>query len=160
MAWSLIEDVVFIFTTVIGNTLKGLGFAFLGVYFSTSAKPTFFVYTLGRGDDAMALPFPIADDKEKVKNAVDEAFAPPPMYKVLLVNDDYTTMDFVVVALERFFFMDEQHATRVMLEVHMKGTAVCGVFTREIAETKVAQVMTYAVHNEQPLLCTMEAIES
>ena len=80
----------------------------------------------------------------------------PPMYKVLLLNDDYTPMEFVVDVLERIFSFDRTRATRVMLEVHTKGKGVCGVYTFEIAETKVAQVMTYARQHQHPLLCTME----
>ena len=80
----------------------------------------------------------------------------PPLYSVVLLNDDYTPMEFVVDVLERFFRMDRETATRVMLEVHMKGKAVCGVFTYEIAETKVAQVVSYARDNQHPLMCTLE----
>ena len=80
----------------------------------------------------------------------------PNLYKVLLLNDDYTPMEFVVDVLERIFNMDRTTATRVMLEVHTRGKGVCGVFTFEIAETKVAQVTTYARQHQHPLLCTME----
>src|SRR6187402_3970150 len=80
----------------------------------------------------------------------------PPLYSVVLLNDDYTPMEFVVEVLERFFRMDRETATRVMLEVHVKGKGVCGVFTYEIAETKVAQVMTYSRDNQHPLMCTLE----
>ena len=80
----------------------------------------------------------------------------PPLYSVVLLNDDYTPMEFVVEVLERFFRMDRETATRVMLEVHMKGKGVCGVFTYEIAETKVAQVLGYSRENQHPLMCTLE----
>ena len=80
----------------------------------------------------------------------------PPLYSVVLLNDDYTPMEFVVDVLERFFRMDRENATRVMLEVHMKGKGVCGVFTYEIAETKVAQVVSYSRDNQHPLMCTLE----
>lgn len=80
----------------------------------------------------------------------------PAMYKVLLLNDDYTPMEFVVHILERFFNKNRQEATDVMLHVHRRGVGVCGIFTYEVAETKVAQVMDYARQNEQPLQCTME----
>lgn len=80
----------------------------------------------------------------------------PSMYKVLLLNDDYTPMEFVVHVLERFFTKTRQEATDIMLNVHRKGVGICGVFTFEIAETKVAQVMDFARQNEQPLQCTME----
>jgi len=80
----------------------------------------------------------------------------PAMYKVLLLNDDYTPMEFVVHILERFFNKNRQEATDVMLHVHRRGVGVCGIFTYEVAETKVAQVMDFARANEQPLQCTME----
>lgn len=80
----------------------------------------------------------------------------PPMYKVMLLNDDYTPMDFVVQVLELFFQLNQERATQVMLHVHTKGVGVCGVFTRDIAETKVAQVNEYSRKNQHPLLCTME----
>ncbi|QXO18478.1 MULTISPECIES: ATP-dependent Clp protease adapter ClpS [Vibrio] len=81
---------------------------------------------------------------------------PPAMYNVLLNNDDYTPMDFVIEILERFFSMDIERATQVMLKVHYEGKAICGTFTAEVAETKVAQVTMYSRENEHPLLCTME----
>lgn len=81
---------------------------------------------------------------------------PPPLYKVVLLNDDYTPMEFVVEVLETFFGMSREKATQIMLHVHTRGKGVCGVFTREIAETKVAQVSEYARHHQHPLLCTME----
>lgn len=80
----------------------------------------------------------------------------PSMYKVLLLNDDYTPMEFVVHVLEKFFGKTRQEATDIMLHVHRRGVGLCGVFTFEIAETKVAQVMDFARANEQPLQCTME----
>ena len=80
----------------------------------------------------------------------------PAMYKVLLLNDDFTPMDFVVHILERFFGKNRQEATEVMLQVHRRGVGVCGVYTYEIAETKVNLVMDYARKNEHPLQCTME----
>ena len=80
----------------------------------------------------------------------------PPLYQVVLLNDDFTPMEFVVDVLERFFSMSRTNATRVMLEVHTKGKGVCGVFTYEIAETKVAQVTTYARDHQHPLMCTLE----
>ena len=81
---------------------------------------------------------------------------PPPMYSVLLLNDDYTPMDFVVTVLQSFFTMSLDQATQVMLHVHTRGRGVCGVFTREVAESKVAVVNEYARHHHHPLLCTME----
>ncbi|NIZ13665.1 ATP-dependent Clp protease adapter ClpS [Phaeobacter sp. HF9A] len=83
----------------------------------------------------------------------------PPRYKVLLLNDDYTPMEFVVIVLERFFGMNHAQAFEIMLTVHKKGLAVVGVFSHEIAETKVAQVMDYARRHQHPLQCTMEKEE-
>jgi ATP-dependent Clp protease adaptor protein ClpS len=78
------------------------------------------------------------------------------MYKVVLINDDYTPMEFVVHILEAFFGMNREQATHIMLNVHTKGKGVCGVYPRDIAETKVTQVNEYSRQNEHPLLCTME----
>ena len=80
----------------------------------------------------------------------------PPMYRVVLLNDDYTPMEFVVHILEQFFGMNREKATQIMLHVHTRGKGVCGVFTHEIAETKVAQVNDHARSNQHPLMCTME----
>ncbi len=81
---------------------------------------------------------------------------PPPMYKVILLNDDYTPMEFVVKVLEEFFGMDRPKATSVMLTVHTQGKAVAGIYTREVAEARVNQVNTYSRKHQHPLLCTME----
>ena len=80
----------------------------------------------------------------------------PPLYKVLLINDDYTPMEFVVMILERFFGLTHSQAFDIMITVHKKGLAVVGVFSYEVAETKVAQVMDCARQNQHPLQCTME----
>ncbi|MDE1147871.1 MAG: ATP-dependent Clp protease adapter ClpS [Azospirillaceae bacterium] len=80
----------------------------------------------------------------------------PSMYKVLMLNDDYTPMEFVVHILERFFSKNREEATRIMLHVHRRGVGVCGVFTYEVAETKVTQVMDFARQNQHPLQCTLE----
>ena len=80
----------------------------------------------------------------------------PSQFKVLLLNDDYTPMEFVVMVLKRFFNMNLEQATRVMLHVHQKGVGICGVFPYEIAETKVNQVMDFARRNQHPLQCTLE----
>ena len=80
----------------------------------------------------------------------------PSQYKVLMLNDDYTPMEFVVMVLKRFFSMDLEQATRVMLHVHQKGVGVCGIFPYEVAETKVNQVMDFARQNQHPLQCTLE----
>ena len=80
----------------------------------------------------------------------------PPMYKVMILNDDYTPMDFVSEVLRKFFSMDQEKATRVMLQVHNEGQGVCGIYTPDIAETKVVQVNEFSRSNEHPLLCVME----
>ena len=93
--------------------------------------------------------------------AVEQArpkLAKPPLWKVVLLNDDYTPMEFVVEVLQVFFKLDQEQATRVMLHVHQKGKGVCGVFTREIAETKVAQVTQLARERKHPLLCKLEKV--
>lgn len=90
----------------------------------------------------------VAESRPEVKQ--------PPMYKVLLLNDDYTPMDFVVEILRKYFNLKEEAATNVMLQVHNDGQGVCGIFTPDIAETKVVQVNEFARENEHPLLCVME----
>ena len=80
----------------------------------------------------------------------------PSNYKVLMLNDDYTPMELVVLVLQRYFSMDIEDATRTMLQVHQQGVAVCGVFTYEVAETKVSQVIDFARENQHPLQCTLE----
>jgi ATP-dependent Clp protease adaptor protein ClpS len=80
----------------------------------------------------------------------------PSMYKVLMLNDDYTPMEFVVHILERFFNKSRQEATRIMLHVHRRGVGICGVYTYEVAETKVTQVMDFARQHQHPLQCTLE----
>jgi len=95
-------------------------------------------------DDGLAL----QEAKPKLKR--------PPQYKVLLLNDDYTPMEFVVHILEDFFSMNREKATQVMLNVHTKGMGVCGVYSRDIAETKVELVNTYARESQHPLKCAME----
>jgi len=95
-------------------------------------------------DDGLA----VQEAKPKVKR--------PPLYSVVLLNDDYTPMEFVVHVLEYFFAIERERSVRIMLQVHTQGKGVCGVFSREIAETKVAQVNDYSRENNHPLLCTME----
>ncbi len=80
----------------------------------------------------------------------------PTPYRVLMLNDDYTPMEFVVLVLQRFFRMNMEEATRVMLHVHQRGVGVCGVFSYEVAETKVSQVIDFARQNQHPLQCTLE----
>jgi ATP-dependent Clp protease adaptor protein ClpS len=98
-------------------------------------------------------------DQGQYDLAVEEArpkVKQPPLYRVVLINDDYTPMEFVVNILESVFGMERTRATQVMLEVHTKGKGICGVYNFEIAETKVAQVMSIARQHQHPLLCTME----
>ena len=90
----------------------------------------------------------IPKEKEELKE--------PRRFKVIILNDDYTPMEFVVMVLKRFFGMDLEQATRVMLHVHQKGVGVCGIFPYEVAETKVNQVMDFARQNQHPLQCTLE----
>lgn len=89
---------------------------------------------------------------ESARPEVDQ----PPLFQVVLLNDDFTPMDFVVEVLRSFFNMDQEKAVQVMLHVHTRGKGVCGVFTREVAETKVGQVNDYSRNHQHPLLCTME----
>ena len=84
--------------------------------------------------------------------------ARPPLFQVVLLNDDFTPMDFVVEVLRSFFALDQERAVQVMLHVHTRGKGVCGVFTREVAETKVTQVNEYSHSHQHPLLCTMEKL--
>ena len=106
-------------------------------------------------------PFHMSDDPDDIGES-DLAVKPrskskrPPLYKVMILNDDYTPMEFVVHVLERFFGMSSAQAFEIMLTVHKKGLAVVGVFSHEIAETKVTQVMDFARRHEHPLQCTME----
>lgn len=81
---------------------------------------------------------------------------PPPLFKVLLLNDDFTPMDFVVIVLERFFSKSREQATQLMLKVHREGSAVCGVYPKDTAETKVELVVAFARENQHPLQCVME----
>jgi ATP-dependent Clp protease adaptor protein ClpS len=99
---------------------------------------------------------PIADGQDLAVEEASPKLKRPSLYRVILINDDYTPMEFVVEILESVFGMERTKATRVMLEVHTKGKGICGVFTYEIAETKVAQVMSIAQQQQHPLLCTME----
>ncbi len=98
---------------------------------------------------------PWSDNGIDIEEAIPK-LKPPPLYKVIILNDDYTPMDFVVHILETFFGMSTEKANQVMLHVHIQGKGICGVYTHEIAETKVMQVNEYSRENEYPLLCTME----
>ena len=103
------------------------------------------------------------DDEDEVLHDMDQQVKTgepktrqPPLYQVVLINDDYTPMDFVIDVLRVFFHMDIEKATRVMLKVHTEGKGVCGVFGKDIAESKAAQVNNYARESEHPLLCSVE----
>ncbi len=101
------------------------------------------------------LPERYHDDGSAVQEAKPK-LKRPPLYSVVLLNDDFTPMEFVVHVLEWFFGMDREKAVRIMLQVHTLGKGVCGIYSREIAETKVSQVNDYSRENNHPLLCTME----
>lgn len=92
------------------------------------------------------------------ESEASSALAEPRRYKVILLNDDYTPMDFVVIVLRRFFYLSEEIATQIMLQVHHQGKGVCGVYTRDIAETKVVLVNDFARTHQHPLLCCMEPV--
>lgn len=113
--------------------------------------------------DCMAISQPISppgtpadDDASVVLERVPQKVKPPQMHQVVLLNDDYTPMDFVIDVLMRFFPLNLENATQIMLHVHTRGRGVCGQYTREIAESKVAQVNEYSRMHQHPLLCTME----
>ncbi|OZI48501.1 ATP-dependent Clp protease adapter ClpS [Bordetella genomosp. 4] len=84
--------------------------------------------------------------------------APPPMYQVVLLNDDYTPMEFVVKVLQKFFGKNQEDATRIMLQVHHEGRGVCGVYPRDVAATRISQVAQYARERQHPLQCVMEPV--
>jgi len=91
-----------------------------------------------------------------VLEAEKSKLKPPPMFKVILLNDDYTPMDFVVIVLQNFFSMNREQATQIMLKVHMDGAGICGVYTNDVATAKVEQVVAFARKHEHPLRCVME----
>ena len=93
---------------------------------------------------------------DTVLEARKSKLKPPPMFKVMLLNDDYTPMEFVVLVLQKFFNMTRERATQVMLKVHREGIGVCGVYPRDVATTKVQQVAAYARRHQHPLQCVME----
>ena len=95
-------------------------------------------------------------DPSTVAERQESKLKPPPMYQVMILNDDYTPMEFVVYVLEQYFHKSREEATKIMLHVHQHGVGVCGVFTYEVAETKVAQVVDTARRHQHPLQCTME----
>ncbi|MCC8380897.1 MULTISPECIES: ATP-dependent Clp protease adapter ClpS [unclassified Xenorhabdus] len=96
--------------------------------------------------------------EEFIEDKAKQALQPPSMYKIILNNDDYTPMEFVVDVLQKFFSYDIERATQLMLDVHYQGKAICGIYTAEVAETKAAQVNMYAKEHEHPLLCTLEKV--
>lgn len=100
-------------------------------------------------------PEPLHNDELAVETAKPK-LKRPPLYRVILLNDDYTTMEFVIEVLQTIFHHSEEKAAQIMMHVHQKGAGICGVFTREVAETKVEQVLSYAQQNKHPLQCTME----
>jgi len=100
-----------------------------------------------------------SDDGNLAVEQAKPKLKPPSMYQVVMYNDDYTPMEFVVEILESFFSLNREKSTQIMLTVHTQGKAVCGVFTRDIAETKVTQVNQYSSDNEHPLLCGMDKVE-
>ncbi|MBB3191536.1 ATP-dependent Clp protease adapter ClpS [Halomonas cerina] len=105
-------------------------------------------------------PDPAEDDEgDLAVQSSDPELARPPLYKVVLHNDDFTPMEFVVEVLQTFFHMDSESAVQIMLTVHTRGKATCGVFTRDIAETKSHQVNQYARESQHPLLCDIEAAD-
>jgi ATP-dependent Clp protease adaptor protein ClpS len=97
-----------------------------------------------------------ANDQELVVREVPLKPKRPPLYKVVLINDDFTPMDFVIDILKQFFGMNEDKATQIMLHIHHRGVGICGVFSKDVAESKVQIVNEYARHNQHPLLCSME----
>lgn len=97
-----------------------------------------------------------AQTESRATEKQQQALQPPSMYQVVLNNDDYTPMEFVIDVLQKFFSYDIERATQLMLTVHYQGKAICGVYSAEVAETKAAQVNRYARENEHPLLCTLE----
>jgi len=94
--------------------------------------------------------------ESSVLEARRNKLAPPPLYTVLLLNDDFTPMDFVVHVLQKFFSKNQEQATQIMLKVHMEGRGICGVYPRDVAATKIEQVLSFARENQHPLACIME----
>ena len=114
-------------------------------------------YCLVTDKHSMAVHLPRSNPNEgSVLEAERVSTKPPPMYRVLLLNDDYTPMDFVVGVLQQVFMLTREQATQVMLQVHRTGVGTCGVFTKEVADTKVSQVAELAESHQHPLQCTME----
>jgi ATP-dependent Clp protease adaptor protein ClpS len=100
----------------------------------------------------------IDDDRTTVLDRQAQKVEPPPLYKVVLLNDDFTPMEFVVMVIQEFFHKDQETATRIMLQVHIEGKGVCGVYTHDVAATKVAQVLDISRQSGHPLQCMMEEV--
>ena len=100
----------------------------------------------------------LQDDQAAVMDRQAERLQPPKMYRVILLNDDFTPMEFVVMIIQEFFHKDQESATRIMLQVHLEGKGVCGVYTKDVAATKVHQVVDCARESGHPLQCTMEEV--
>jgi ATP-dependent Clp protease adaptor protein ClpS len=100
----------------------------------------------------------IDDDRTTVLDREAQKVEPPPLYKVVLLNDDFTPMEFVVMVIQEFFHKDQETATRIMLQVHIEGKGVCGVYTHDVAATKVAQVLDLSRQAGHPLQCMMEEV--
>ena len=98
------------------------------------------------------------DDRTTVLDLEAKKVEPPPLYKVVLLNDDFTPMEFVVMVIQEFFHKDQETATRIMLQVHIEGKGVCGVYTHDVAATKVAQVLEISRKSGHPLQCMMEEV--
>jgi len=101
----------------------------------------------------------MATDNQNPGNTLEKGrtrLSPPPLYKVILINDDFTPMDFVVKVLRHFFFMSEEMATRIMMKIHTEGAGICGIYPSDIAVTKVQQVNEFSRQNQHPLMCVME----
>lgn len=131
-------------------------FAMTKSFILASARPTGVITSGDNDPDAPGSDDPGVEDEMGVATKTRTKPKKPSQYKVLLLNDDYTPMEFVIMVLKRFFRMDLEEATRVMLHVHQRGVGVCGIFPYEVAETKVNQVMDFAKENEHPLQCTLE----
>jgi len=104
---------------------------------------------------------PHGDHEDGVAVAIEASkteLAPPPLYKIMILNDDYTPMDFVVDVLELYFGMSSEQATQIMMVIHTQGRAQCGIFTKDVAETKVSQVAQYAHECQHPLMCEIEMV--
>lgn len=98
----------------------------------------------------------LKDQLTTLRETQESRIKPPPLYKVVLLNDDYTPMDFVVLILQKFFHMDRERATQVMLKVHRDGVGICGVFPKDVAATKVDLVVSFSRQHQHPLQCVME----